>query len=129
MREPVWIELEDCLAFHEGLLSRFGGLTGTRDLGLLESALARPRQLFRHEHPNLFEPAGAYAFGIAKNHPFLDGNKRSALMAAALFLECNGWEFQATEESAVENTLALAAGAIGEKAYVAWLKASCVRRR
>ena len=127
MKEPVWIDLEDCLSFHEHLLARFGGLSGLRDQGLLESALARPQQLFGYGKPTLFNMAAAYAFGIAKNHPFLDGNIRSALMSAALFLESNGWSFQATEESAVEHTLALAAGAIGEQEYAAWLKKSCVK--
>ncbi len=122
MSEPIWIDLEDCLAFHDGLLARFGGLAGIRDQGLLESALNRPQQLFRYGKPNLFAMAAAYAFGIAKNHPFLDGNKRSALMSAALFLECNGYTLQASEESAVEFTLALAAGAIGEDDYAAWLQ-------
>lgn len=127
MKEPIWIDLEDCISFHEHLLARFGGLSGLRDQGLLESALARPQQLFGYGKPSLFEMAAAYAFGIAKNHPFLDGNKRSALMSAALFLEANGLSFQATEESAVERTLALAAGAIGEEEYAVWLKNSCVK--
>jgi death-on-curing protein len=125
MKEPVWIDLEDCLSFHEHLLARFGGLSGMRDQGLLESALARPQQLFGYGKPSLFEMAASYAFGIAKNHPFLDGNKRSAFMSAALFLEANGLSFQSTEESAVERTLALAAGAIGEEEYALWLKNSC----
>jgi death on curing protein len=127
MNTPIWIELEDCLSFHEHLLARFGGLPGIRDEGLLASALARPQQLLNYGKPDLFEMAAAYAFGIARNHPFLDGNKRSALMAAALFLEVNGYSLEATEESAVEHTLALAAGAISEEDYAAWLKKSCVK--
>lgn len=107
------------------MLERFGGLEGMRDEGLLESALNRPRHLFAYEKPSLFEMAAAYAAGIVKNHPFLDGNKRSGFIAAALFLEVNGLSFQAPEEEAVERTLALAAGAIGEADYAAWLEKSC----
>ncbi len=127
MKEPVWLELEDCLSFHEHLLARFGGLVGIQDEGLLALALARPQQRLNYQKPDLFDLAAAYAFGIARNHPFLDGNMRSALMAAALFLELNGFSFQATEASAVEHTLALAAGALGEEGYADWLKKSCVK--
>lgn len=127
MKKPKWINRRVIITIHEELLHRFGGLAGIRDDGLLESALTRPQQLFGYGKPTLFEMAAAYAFGIAKNYPFLHGNKRSALMSAALFLEANGLSFQATEESAVERTLALAAGAIGEKEYALWLKKSCVK--
>lgn len=125
MNEPIWLDKTDCLAFHDQLIGRFGGLGGVRDEGLLESALARPQQLFSYEQPDLYAMAAAYAHGIVKNHPFLDGNKRSGLLAAALFLEINGASFQATEEDAVEFTLALAAGAIGAEEYAKWLEASC----
>ena len=91
MNEPVWIEKEVCLAFHDALLARFGGLSGIRDEGLLDSALNRPLHLFHYGKPSLFELAASYAEGIVKNHPFLDGNKRSGLMAAALFIESNGY--------------------------------------
>jgi len=128
MSEPVWIERADCLAFHDALLARFGGLGGIRDEGLLESALNRPLHLFHYGDPGAFELAAAYAEGIVKNHPFLDGNKRSGLMAAALLLEANGWEFQAPEEDAVLQTLALAAGAIGAGEFAVWLEKSCVPR-
>jgi death-on-curing protein len=129
MNEPIWIEKQDCLGFHEQLLSRFGGLSGIRDEGLLESALNRPLQLFHYENPSIFELAAAYAHGIVKNHPFLDGNKRSGLMAAALFLESNGWDFEAPEEEAVLQTLALAAGETGAADYAAWLARSCSPRQ
>ena len=128
MKEPVWIEREDCLGFHSALLSRFGGLDGLRDSGLLDSALARPLQLLAYGQPSLFDLAAAYAHGIVKNHPFLDGNKRSELMAAALFLELNGMVFNAPEEEAVLQTLALAAGEIDADAYAAWLRNSCSPR-
>lgn len=129
MKESVWVDIEDCLAFHEELLSRFGGLPGIRDQGLPESALNRPKQLFAYGTPDVFDMAAAYAMGIAKNHPFLDGNKRAAFMAAAMFLECNGEKFEAPEEDVVLQTLALAAGKIKERDYAAWLRASCPRRK
>jgi death-on-curing protein len=125
MKEPLWVEVEDCMAFHAVMLSRFGGLDGVRDQGLLESALNRPKQLFSYGKPSLAEMAAAYAHGIVKNHPFIDGNKRSGFMCAALFLELNGLRFNATEEEVVERTLALAAGAITDVDYTAWLKSSC----
>ncbi len=128
MRDYQWIDKLDCLGFHEMLLARFGGLEGLRDEGLLESALARPLQLLSYGNPSLFDLAAAYAHGIVKNHPFLDGNKRSGLMAAAMFLEINGWNFQAPEEEAVLQTLALAAGEIGAEIYAKWLEDSCVSR-
>lgn len=129
MDEPFWIEKIDCLSYHAALLDRFGGLTGMRDEGLLESAIARPLQLFRYESPSHFELAACYALGIVKNHPFLDGNKRSGLMAAQMFLEINGWVFQAPEEEAVVFTRALAAGELGEAEYAEWLKRSSASRK
>jgi death-on-curing protein len=128
VKEPAWIDASDCLAFHEEMLARFGGLGGIRDSGLLDSALNRPLHLFAYGKPDLFELATAYAAGIIKNHPFLDGNKRAGFMAAALFLEVNDLEFSASEEEVVLQTLALAAGDSREKDYAAWLKASCKRR-
>ncbi len=129
MKEPVWIEAADCHAFHGEMLRRFGGLDGVRDEGMLESALNRPRHLWTYGDPSLPELAASYAAGIVKNHPFLDGNKRSGFMAAALFLEINGLSFQAPEEEVVLQTLALAAGEIDETDYAVWLKASCVKKR
>ncbi len=122
MDDPVWITEEDCLSFHDKLLARFGGASGVRDRGLLVSALARPQHLFAYEKPTMFDMAAAYAHGIVKNHPFIDGNKRSGLLAATLFLEANGIRFASTEEDAVAQTLALAAGAISAKDFAAWLE-------
>jgi death-on-curing protein len=128
MSEPVWVEEEDCLSFHDKLLARFGGASGLRDRGLLLSALARPKHLFAYEHPTMFELAAAYAHGIVKNHPFLDGNKRSGFLAATLFLESNGFRFTAPEESAVLKTLQLAAGDISAADFAAWLAETTVPR-
>ena len=127
MKEPIWITRDVVLATQEELLSRFGGLAGLRDEGLLESALHRPRQLFDNGQPDVFDLAASYASGIVRNHPFLDGNKRAGFMAAALFLEINGYSFRATEEDVVLHTLGLAAGQLDAAAYDQWLKASCVR--
>lgn len=125
MKEPVWIDETDVYAFHQEMLAMFGGLAGLRDEGLLLSALSRPQSLFQYEDPSLFEMAAAYAHGIVKNHPFLDGNKRSGFMTAALFLEVNGQSFGASEEEVVSHTRALAAGEIGAEEYSVWLNASC----
>ena len=127
MKEPHWLTREECLALHEFMLSEYGGITGVRDEHLLDSALARPQQLFAYGKPNMADMAAAYAAGIVKNHPFLDGNKRTGFMLGAGFLERNGFEFHATEAQAALRTLALAAGKMSEKAYAAWLKANSKR--
>jgi death-on-curing protein len=124
--EPNWIPEETLLAIHEALLEMFGGSAGIRDRGLLESAMSRPRQRFTYEKADLITLAGALATGIVKNHPFIDGNKRTGFMAAYTFLEANGFSFQASEEEVVEHTLALAAGAIEEDEFTEWLRRSCV---
>lgn len=124
MKEPYWLTRDECLALHDMMLSFYGGIAGVRDEHLLESALARPRQLFHYGKPSMAEMAAAYAAGIVKNHPFLDGNKRTGFMLGAGFLERNGHEFHATEADAVVSTLALAAGAMTEAAYAEWLAAN-----
>ena len=129
MKEPVWLKHDAVLSIQVRLLAQFGGLAGVRDEGLLPSALHRPQQQFAYGKPDLFDLAAAYAHGIVKNHPFLDGNKRAGFMAAYTFLGLNGEEVQAPEEEVVLQTLGLAAGAISEKAYAAWLRASCPKRR
>jgi death-on-curing protein len=126
MNEPFWLNWEIILAIQTQLLARFGGLEGLRDNGLLESAFAKPMQLLNCGEPSLFDMAAAYAHGIAKNHPFLDGNKRAAFMAAYTFLGINGFRLEAPEEEAVLQTLALAAGEIDADEFSAWLQASCV---
>lgn len=125
MKEPVWITRDAVLAIQEELLARFGGLAGVRDEGLLDSALARPQQRFAYETPDLYELAAAYARGIVKNHPFLDGNKRAGFMTAYVFLGQNGIELDAPEEEVVLHTLALAAGDEDEATYAGWLREAC----
>jgi len=129
VKPPVWILHETVLALHERLLAEFGGSAGVRDHGLLVSALARPENLLAYGKPDIFTLAASYAFGLLKNHPFIDGNKRIGFATTALFLECNGHQFQATESEAAIQTLALAAGAIGEAEFAAWLKANTKQRR
>lgn len=121
MKEPIWLSREDCLAIHEIMLAQYGGLAGVRDEGLLESALSKPQNLFAYSSPTLPEMAASYAAGIILNHPFLDGNKRTGFMLAATFLELNGMEFAATEQSVVEMTLALAGGSLKPAGYADWL--------
>jgi death-on-curing protein len=127
MKEPYWLTIAECLALHDMMLAQYGGIAGVRDENLLESALAKPRQLFAYGKPSMAEIAAAYAAGIVRNHPFLDGNKRTGFMLGAGFLERNGFEFQATEADAVLQTVALAAGKMSEAAYATWLKANSKR--
>ncbi len=122
MKEPTWLNREDCLAIHEMMLAQHGGLAGVRDEGLLESALAKPRNLFAYGSSAAHELAASYAAGIILDHPFLDGNKRTGFMMATTFLVLNGLSFTASEESVVEMTLALAAGGVGQAAYAEWLR-------
>ena len=122
MKEPIWIPRETVLAVQERLLAEFGGAAGIRDEGLLDSGLARPLNRYAYEKPTLFELAAAYAFGLVRNHPFLDGNKRIGFVIAILFLELNGKTFGATEVDAVVQTLALASGSLREEEYAAWLR-------
>ena len=127
MKRPAWVLRETVLALHEQLLAAFGGSAGIRDEGLLDSALARPENRFAYGTPTVSELAAAYAFGLVKNHPFVDGNKRIGFATAIVFLEINGYEFQATEADATVRTLALAASAMDEAEYAAWLEATTRR--
>jgi death on curing protein len=127
MKAPVWVLREAVVAVHEQLVSAFGGSAGIRDAGLLESALARPENLHSYGRPTTFDLAASYGFGLVKNHPFVDGNKRIGFTVAVMFLELNGYRFNATEADATVRTLALAASDIGEAEYAAWLKANCRR--
>ncbi len=128
MKAPRWVLREAVLALHERLLAEFGGLSGVRDAGLFDSALARPEQLLAYGRPDLADLAAAYAFGLVRNHPFLDGNKRIGFATAVLFLDLNGQSFTASEVDAVVQTLALAAGALDEAGYAAWLRRNSTRR-
>lgn len=127
MKAPKWVLRDTVLALHEQSLAQFGGAAGIRDEGLLDSALGRPRNLFGYGKPALFELAASCAFGLARNHPFIDGNKRTAFVTAVLFLELNGRRFQADEVDATVRTLALAAGEMSESEFANWLEANSKR--
>jgi len=119
----VWIDEPLALALHERMLVLHGGASGVRDLGLLQSALARPRQLEVYgEDVDVVGLAAAYAFGIVRNHPFVDGNKRTGFVAGVLFLELNGARFIASEAAAADAVIQLAAGGVDEPAYAAFLR-------
>lgn len=121
MTEPEWLELGIVLDFHAEQLALFGGPDGIRDLGLLESALARPQNKLAYGETSLAALAAAYGFGIARNHPFIDGNKRTALASMIVFLNLNGLALVAPQETATAIVLALAAGEIGEDVLARWI--------
>ena len=127
MTEPEWLSKDLMLAVHDEQLAEHGGGIGVRDAGLLESALERPRNRFAYD-PAVDLPtlAAAYAFGLARNHPFVDGNKRSAFVAAEVFLELNGMTVTANDEACVLTMVRLAAGEMEESAYAEWLRANSV---
>lgn len=122
MNEPVWIRQDVVLAMHEEALALHGGPEGVRDLGLLESALARPKNLFVYSEqpPSIAQMAAAYAKGIVANHPFVDGNKRTAFTVSVTFLRLNGLQLTATKEDRVLTFWSLAAGEITEAELAVW---------
>jgi death-on-curing protein len=125
--EPQWVLRDTVLLLHEQSLAEHGGTSGIRDEGLLDSALGKPMNLFAYGEPALFDLAASYVYGLVKNHPFLDGNKRIGFVTGALFLALNGYQLIAAEADAAIRTLALAAGEMTEKAYAAWLEANSQR--
>ncbi len=118
----AWLSARDALAIHEEQLSEHGGADGVRDMGLLESALARPRNLLAYSKPDFADLAAAYAAGVARNHPFVDGNKRTAWMLAVVFLDLNGFDLEADMVDALQAMLSLAEGRIDETAFAAWMR-------
>ena len=124
MTEPRWLPKDLILAVHDRQLAEHGGAAGVRDEGLLESALARPQNLFAYGECDVAALAGAYAFGIARNHPFVDGNKRTAFVACELFLAANGYDLTASDEECLAMMLGLAAGELSEVEFAAWLRES-----
>jgi death-on-curing protein len=119
--EPVWIETELALAIHDRQLAEHGGPIGLRDADALESALARPRNQWAYGETDLCKLAAAYAYGMARNHPFTDGNKRTAWVLARLFLALNNVEIVYAPEEAVRMVLELAAGELDEPTITDWL--------
>jgi death on curing protein len=122
MSEPTWLDIEAVLIVHDEQLVEHGGAAGVRDIGLLESALARPRNACSYGQGDLVALAALYASGIMRNHPFVDGNKRAGFLAAYMFLDVNGSELVADEGEVVVQCLALAASEIDEEAFAAWLQ-------
>jgi len=118
----IWIDRRALLLLHGESLVLHGGAPGMRDEGLLDSALARPENLAAYGQPDVFDCAAAYAFGLAKNNPFIDGNKRAAFLGAGMFLRLNGFRLTATQHDATLTMLALAASDITEAAYADWLR-------
>jgi len=127
MKEPVWVLPELVQAVHQTLLAEHGGLPGIRDQTLLDSALVRPQQKAAYQtETSIFELAASYSFGLASNHPFVDGNKRIALTVAAIFLELNGYSLNAPEPEAAMMYQQLAAGDISEAEVANWIQNSSI---
>jgi death-on-curing protein len=122
MEEPLWMDVRDALIAHDLELTAHGGSAGVRDAGLLDSALAGPKNIWAYSDsaPSLAVLAAAYAFGISSNHPFVDGNKRTALVVSFAFLDVNGHEVTASQEDAFLTILGLAAGEISEPELALW---------
>ena len=118
----VWLQKSVVWAIHEAQLAEHGGSAGVRDAGLLASALARPVNLDAYGEPDVADCAAAYGFGISRNHPFIDGNKRTAFVCAELFLTLNGFVLNATDVDCVLTVLAVAAGDLDEVAFAQWLR-------
>jgi death-on-curing protein len=118
----VWIDGAVLLAVHDEQLAEHGGAGGTRDIGLFESAIARPQHLAHYGTPDAADLAAAYGHGIARNHPFVDGNKRTAFVAAELFLLLNGLELLASDAGCVTTMLVVAAGQMDEATFARWLR-------
>ncbi|WP_447970372.1 type II toxin-antitoxin system death-on-curing family toxin [Nitrospira sp. M1] len=125
MKDPLWVSKELVLAMHEELLAEHGGATGLRDKGLLDSALVRPENLFAYEKADLFGLAAAYTHGILRNHPFIDGNKRTAFLTGYVFLGKNKKELVASEAEATQVILDLVSKRLTEAEFALWLKEHC----
>jgi death-on-curing protein len=124
----VWLNAAVLRAVHDEQLLEHGGAAGVRDDGLFESALARPKHLAHYGAPDVADLAAAYGYGLARNHPFIDGNKRTAFVAVELFLDLNGVSLQAEDADCVLTMLSVAAGSLSEAAFADWLRAHTQRR-
>lgn len=127
MKQLRWMQREALLRLHGMSLVQFGGLAGLRDEGLLDSALSRPEQLANYATPDVADISAAYAFGLAKNHPFVDGNKRAAFLALGLSLRLNGYRLTASQPEATQTILMLAAGDLSEEALATWVRGQMTR--
>ena len=122
MSEPKWLTSLMVIAIHDEQLAIHGGSAGIRDMGALESAIDRPRNKWAYESSELPELAAAYAYGISRNHPFVDGNKRTSLLALYTFLGINGIEFVVREDMAAAMIISLAAGEVSEESLARWIR-------
>jgi len=124
MKTPLWMREDVVLAIHRRQLAEHGGGEGIRDPGLLESALARPKNLlaYAEKEPDLALLAASYAWGLARNHPFVDGNKRTAYVVCRTFLKLNGWDLDASPEEKYLTFLQLAEGRLGEEELASWIR-------
>ena len=118
----VWLNAAVLRAVHDEQLAEHGGLAGVRDQNLFESAVARPQQLAAYGEPDVADLAAAYGWGLARNHPFADGNKRTAFVAMELFLDCNGRSLEADDAACVMTMLAVATGDLSEADFAAWIR-------
>ena len=121
-----WVNKKALLLLHDESLAEHGGAAGLRDAGLLYSALARPLNLEAYGQPDVAELAATYGYGLAQNHPFVDGNKRAAFLAVGLFLHLNGMRLKVTQPEATATVLALAASELDEAAFAEWIRRRCV---
>lgn len=128
MKKWVWIDPRAILAIHDEQLAEHGGGAGVRDHGLLESARARPVNLAAYENPDVAALAASYAVALAKNHPFVDGNKRTAFVALELFLALNGFDLIANDVDCVLTMLAVAAGETDEASLAEWIRRNMAKR-
>ena len=122
MTDWIWVAASVALAVHDEQLAEHGGAAGVRDMGLVESALARPLNVAAYGEPDIAALAASYAFGLARNHPFIDGNKRTAYVVAEIFLRLNGFTSRASDADAVLTFVALAAGDLSEDALADWYR-------
>ena len=124
----IWLDAAILLAVHDEQLVEHGGISGIRDVGMFESALSKPQNLAAYSAPDFAELAASYGFGLAKNHPFLDGNKRTVFVAVELFLRLNGYMLKADDAACVLTMLAVAAGEIDEATFAGWIRQNAVQK-
>jgi death-on-curing protein len=123
----VWVQANVLYAVHDEQLAEHGGASGIRDASLFESALARPQNLESYAQPDAAALAASYGYGIARNHPFIDGNKRTAFVAMELFLNLNGFELNAPDEACVLTMLDVASGQMSEDAFALWIRGNITK--
>lgn len=127
-KQWVWLDPQIIYSVHEEQLTEHGGLAGIRDKALLESALGRPQNLANYDEPDVADLAASYGLGIAKNHPFIDGNKRTAYVACELFLVLNGYRLESSDADSVITMLQVAAGDLAESEFAAWIRQNILPR-